>query len=88
MEGNFDKLKINKTTTGINNDSTLLRKAEVTIDDIKYNIGFDIVIELADGKKYKGYVNTTLPKGNIGQERVSGVEKVDIENVIFKRVKF
>ena len=75
-------------TTGINNDSTLLRKAEVTIDDIKYNIGFDIVIELADGKKYKGYVNTTLPKGNIGQERVSGVEKVDIENVIFKRVNF
>lgn len=76
------------STTGINNDSTLLQKAAVELNDIKYNIGFDVIIELVSGKKYKGYVNTTLPKGDIEQKRVSGVEKVDIENVIFKRVKF
>lgn len=75
-------------TTGMNNDSTLLQKAGIAINDIKYNIGFDIIIELESGKKYKGYVNTTLPKGDIEQERVSGVEKVNIENIIFKRVKF
>ena len=65
-----------------------MQKAEIGLNDIKYNIGFDVTIELTSGKKYKGYVNTTLPKGNIEQERVSGVEKVDIENVVFKRVKF
>lgn len=75
-------------TTEINNDATLLQKSEIALNDIKYNIGFDITIELSSGKKYKGYVNTTLPKGDIEKERVSGAEKVNIENVVFKRVKF
>lgn len=76
------------TTTSLINDGALLQKAQVSINDIKYNIGFDIIIELADGKKFKGYVNTTLPIGDLEQERVSAVEKVNIEKVIFKRVKF
>lgn len=76
------------TTTSLINDSALLQKTQVSINDIKYNIGFDIVIELADGKRYKGYVNTTLPMGDLENQRVSAVEKVNIEKVIFKRVKF
>lgn len=77
-----------QTTTGLNNDSALLQKAQISINEIKYNVGFDIILELADGKKYKGYVNTTLPIEDIDKERVSGVEMVNVEKVIFKRVKF
>ena len=73
--------------SGYSNDGTLLKKAEITISDIRYNIGFDIVIELTDGKIYKAYVNMSLPLEDVENQGVKAVEKVDVENIIFKRVK-
>lgn len=73
--------------SGYSNDGTLLKKAEITISDIRYNIGFDIVIELTDGKIYKAYVNKSLPLEDVENQGVKAVEKVDVENIIFKRVK-
>ena len=70
-----------------NNDGTLLQKAGIAISDIRYNIGFDIIIELKDGKMYKGYVNESLPIEDEENGGVKAIEKVDLSNVIFKRIK-
>lgn len=72
---------------GYINHGTLLQDAKVTVGDIRYNIGFDVIIELADKKMYKGYVNLTLPVEDVENQGVKGVEKVDLEKVIFKRIK-
>lgn len=72
---------------GYSNKGTLLQDAQITVADIRYNLGFDVVIELTDGKMYKGYVNITLPIEDVETKGVQGVEKVDLENVVFKRVK-
>ncbi len=72
---------------GYSNDGTLLEKAQITIPEIRYNIGFDIIIELTDGKMYKGYVNISLPIEDVEKNGVRGVEQADIEKVIFKRIK-
>lgn len=70
-----------------NNDGTLLQRAEISIPEIRYNIGFDVIIELTDGKMYKGYVNETLPMEDTEKGGVQGIEKVNLENVVFKRIK-
>lgn len=72
---------------GYSNKGTLLKDAQIKVADIKYNLGFDIFIELVDGKIYKGYVNITLPVENVESNGVNGVEMVDLENVVFKRTK-
>ena len=69
------------------NDGTLLQKGQISISEIKYNIGFDIIIELTDGKMYKGYVNDTLPIEDTEKGGVQGIEKINLENVVFKRIK-
>ncbi len=71
---------------GYNNDGTLLKKAQIVISDIKYNIGFDMYIKLTDGKTYKGYINISLPLEDVENNGVKSIEKVDMEDIIFKRL--
>ena len=72
---------------GYSNKGTLLQDANIAVSDIRYNLGFDVIIELTDGKMYKGYVNITLPIEDVEANGVKGVEKVDLEDVVFKRIK-
>ena len=69
------------------NDGTLLQRAGIEISEIRYNMGFDVIIELTDGKMYKGYVNMSLPIEDVEKEGVQGVEKVDLDDIVFKRIK-
>lgn len=69
------------------NEGTLLKDAKIEISDIQYNIGFDVIIELTDGKMYKGYVNLSLPVENVEKDKVQGVEKANTNDIIFKRIK-
>ena len=70
-----------------NNDGSLLQKAKISISDIRYNMSFDIVIELANGKMYKAKINESLPIEDKENGGVKGVEKVDMQDVVFKRTK-
>lgn len=72
---------------GYSNKGTLLKDAQIAVSDIRYNLGFDVFIELTDGKIYKGYINTTLPIEDVESNGVNGVEMVDLQNVVFKRIK-
>ena len=50
-------------------------------------MGFDMIIVLEDGKMYKGYINLSLPMEDVEKGGVKGVEKADVNDVIFKRIK-
>ena len=65
-------------------DGTLLEKVNVTDEDIKFNISFDLVITV-DNCSYRANLNYTLPCGNIIEEGTSSIEQTDFSNVVFKR---
>lgn len=69
------------------NHNELLKKANLTIDDIKCNLSFDITIKLESGKEYKGTVNLELPVGNVIDEGTGKAEITDLTDVVFKRIK-
>ena len=65
----------------------MLKKANLTKEDISLNLSFDITISLENGKQYKGTVTLELPVGNIIDEGTGKLEITDFSNVIFKRIK-
>ncbi len=69
----------------IKHDGTLLSKIGLTYEDIKFNISFDITIELVDETKFTGTITLDLPTGNILNTGISNYEKTDFSDVIFKR---
>ena len=68
-------------------DGKLLSKAGIKIDDIKFTISFDLIIETGNGNKFKAYIINELPTGNIMEEGVSSIEINNPENIVFKRIK-
>lgn len=65
-------------------DGTLLKRASVNIDDVKFSISFDIVIT-TDTNKYRGKVDLDLPCGDIENDGTSKIYDRDFKNVVFKR---
>lgn len=69
------------------NHGELLKKAGVTLEDIKETITFDITINLHSKKSYKAQVKLDLPSGNVIEEATTNTEITDLGDVIFKRIK-
>ncbi len=69
----------------ISHDGTILAKAGIEYENIKYKVSFDINIELASGIKFVGNIKLDMPAGNIGVEGISKYEKTEFKDVIFKR---
>lgn len=67
-------------------DGTLLNKNNISIEDIKFEVSFDLIIETSNGSKFKSTVTLDLPTGNIIEEGISSIEKKGIEDIIFKRM--
>lgn len=65
----------------------LLKKANIKLDDIKMKLTFDLTIKLEGKKEYKTTISLNLPNENVIEEGVSSIEKTDLENIIFKRIK-
>lgn len=65
----------------------LLKKANVTIEDIKIKLIFDLSIDLEDGKKYKTTIQLDLPIGNVIDDGITSTEITDLDEYIFKRAK-
>lgn len=68
----------------ISYDGTLLSKTGVTLEDVKVNVSFDIVIE-TDKTTYRGKISFVLPCGSIETDGVSQQVITDFSNVVFKR---
>ncbi len=69
----------------ITHDGTLLAKANVSSDEIKCKISFDLIIELKSEKKFKGKITLELPVGNILENGREDIEITNFDDVVFKR---
>jgi len=70
----------------ISSDGTLLKKLNLATEDIKKDISFDMIIELASGKTFKTTINLELPVGDITEEGVCTNENIDLNKLVFKRI--
>lgn len=66
-------------------DGTILNKINVTAEEIKTKIRFNLTIQLKSEKSYKGEIEIELPYGDITKEGISYWEKTDFKDVVFKR---
>lgn len=69
----------------INYDGRILSIENITNEDIKFKVSFDVLIEVLNGIKYKTNVELELPTGNIVENGVEIEEFQGIENLIYKR---
>lgn len=69
----------------LRHDGTLLKEVNLSTEDIQTEVSFDIVINLESDISFLGKVTLQLPTGNIETQRVTSLDKKDIENIVFKR---
>ena len=66
-------------------DGSLLNKLQLTSNDVKCEISFDMVMELTGGNTFKTTIVLELPAGDIITEGVS-TNEIDISKLVFKRI--
>lgn len=66
--------------------SKLLEKLKVNNEDLKFHFSFDITINLDSGKKYITNIDINLPIGDVVNNGTQSEEKLNIENLKFKRI--
>lgn len=69
------------------NHSELLKKSNVSEEDLKAKLTFDIIIRLESGKEYKATVSLDVPVEGIVEKGTTSIEKTDLSDVVFKRIK-
>ena len=81
-----------KVAEYISNEETivhneLLKKANISNEQIKFNLKFDLTIILENGKEYKTTISLDLPVEDVVNSGTTSKEYVDMEQFIFKRIK-
>lgn len=77
---------ISNEDTEIIYDGRLLQNLEVSLEEIKLQLGFDMIIETNSNVSYKCSINMEMPTDEIIDKGSSKVEITDFSNVIFKRI--
>ena len=67
-------------------DGKLLSNLGVSIQEIEFNINFDVVITTSDNISYKGTINLDMPIDTVIEQGSSNKEITDFSNVVFKRI--
>lgn len=67
-------------------DGALLKKIQITDNQIKYSISFDLTLSIEKGKSYKANITLDLPSGDIIENGNSHLEITDLDNIVFKRI--
>lgn len=67
-------------------DGRLLSNLGVKLEEIQFNLSFDIIITTSDDVSYKGTINMDMPINSIIEEGSSNKELTDFSDVVFKRV--
>ena len=65
-------------------DGTLLKKIEVSSEEINFDVSFDLVITV-DNCSYRANMLLQLPCGDITEEGTCSMEKADFSDLVFKR---
>ena len=69
------------------NHNELLKKANVSLEDLKINIKFDFSIKLNSVKIYKATIPLELPLEDVIEKGMSSKELTDMSKYVFKRIK-
>lgn len=77
---------ISNDTTEITYDGSLLQNIGVNIEEIKFGLSFDILIETNKNVIYKGTISLELPAQDIITNGSSNFEITDFSDVVFKRI--
>lgn len=67
-------------------DGKLLSNLGIKIEEIKFNVSFDILITTSDDVTYKGTLNLDMPLDSVIDEGSSSKEITDFSSVVFKRI--
>ena len=73
--------------TEISYNGSILKRIGLSLDDLKTDLSFDILITTSENIVYKGNINLQTPVGNIVEEGSSEKIIEDFSSVVFKRVK-
>ena len=67
-------------------DGKLLSNLGITIDQIKFQVAFDVIITTSEKVSFKGTINLDVPVETVIEEGSSSREITDFSNVVFKRI--
>lgn len=68
------------------NHHELLKKAEVSKEDLKIELTFDLMITLEGGTQYKATIKLDFPVENVIEEGITSKEITEVKDFIFKRI--
>jgi len=77
---------ISNDETEVIYDGNLLSNLDITIEEVKLDISFDIIIKTSDNVSFKGTINLNTPISTIIDQGSSNMEITDFENIVFKRI--
>lgn len=77
---------VSNEETEVKYDGTLLDKMQITNEQLKAKISFDLIITTKSEKKYKGSMTIEIPVGDIVKDGVSNTQKTDFSDIVFKRL--
>ncbi len=77
---------ISNETQEITYDGRLLSNLGIGIEEIKFNVSFDIIITTSNNVSYKGTIKLDMPVDTVIEEGSSSIEITDFSDVIFKRI--
>lgn len=67
-------------------DGRLLSNLGIGIEEIKFNVSFDIIITTSNNVSYKGTIKLDMPVDTVIEEGSSNLEITDFNDVVFKRI--
>lgn len=82
-----DNLAEYKSDEEVINHNELLKKANISEDDLKAKLKFILTISLKSGKEYKANVSIDTPIEGIIEKGTTHLEKTDLKDIVFKRTK-
>lgn len=69
----------------ISADGSLLKRLELTNEEIKHIASFDMIIELTGGNTFKTKITMELPVGDIVNDNVC-TKEIEVSKLVFKRI--
>ena len=67
--------------------SQLLKLTNISPEDLKTKLTFDIFINLKGGRKYQAPISIDVPQGDIVEKGTIGEDITDLKGIIFKRIE-
>ena len=67
--------------------SQLLKLTNISSEDLKTKLTFDIFINLKGGRKYQAPISIDVPQGDIVEKGTIGEDITDLKGIIFKRIE-